>query len=58
MMEGKYMKILIVDDEENILEIVEAYLVAKNYQVFRAMDGEEWTVNTFSDKNNKVSKMI
>ena len=34
-------KILIVDDEENILEIVEAYLVAKNYQVFRAMDGEE-----------------
>ena len=35
------MKILIVDDEENILEIVEAYLVAKNYQVFRAMDGEE-----------------
>jgi DNA-binding response OmpR family regulator len=41
MMEGKHMKILIVDDEENILEIVEAYLVAKNYQVFRAMDGEE-----------------
>lgn len=35
------MKILIVDDEENILEIVEAYLVTKNYQVFRAMDGEE-----------------
>ena len=35
------MKILIVDDEENILKIVEAYLVAKNYQVFRAMDGEE-----------------
>jgi DNA-binding response OmpR family regulator len=41
MMEGKHMKILIVDDEENILKIVEAYLVAKNYQVFRAMDGEE-----------------
>ena len=35
------MKILIVDDEENILKIVEAYLVTKNYQVFRAMDGEE-----------------
>ena len=35
------MIILIVDDEENILKIVEAYLVAKNYQVFRAMDGEE-----------------
>jgi DNA-binding response OmpR family regulator len=41
MMEGKHMKILIIDDEENILKIVEAYLVAKNYQVFRAMDGEE-----------------
>ena len=35
------MQILIVDDEENNMEIVEAYLVAKNYQVFRAMDGEE-----------------
>ena len=35
------MKILIVVDEENILKIVEAYLVAKNYQVSRAMDGEE-----------------
>ncbi len=35
------MKILIVDDETNILEIVEAYLITNNYQVFRAMDGEE-----------------
>lgn len=35
------MKILIVDDESNILEIVEAYLITQNYQVFRAMDGEE-----------------
>lgn len=35
------MKILIVDDETNILEIVEAYLITQNYQVFRAMDGEE-----------------
>lgn len=35
------MKILIVDDESNILEIVEAYLITKSYQVFRAMDGEE-----------------
>lgn len=35
------MKILIVDDETNILEIVEAYLITHNYQVFRAMDGEE-----------------
>lgn len=35
------MKILIVDDEINILEIVEAYLITKNYQVFRAINGEE-----------------
>ena len=35
------MKILIVDDETNILDIMEAYLIAKNYQVFRAMDGDE-----------------
>lgn len=35
------MKILIVDDEPNILEILEAYLIVKNYQVFRAVDGQE-----------------
>lgn len=35
------MKILVVDDEASILDIVEAYLVAKNYQVLRAMDGNE-----------------
>src|SRR5699024_6549666 len=35
------MKILIVDDETNILEIVEAYLITHNYQVFRSMDAEE-----------------
>ena len=35
------MKILIVDDEISILEILEAYLIVKNYQVFRAMDGQE-----------------
>ena len=35
------MKILIVDDEASILDIVEAYLSAKGYQVFRALSGNE-----------------
>lgn len=35
------MKILIVDDEKNILDIVDAYLAAQNFQVFRAVTGKE-----------------
>lgn len=35
------MKILIVDDEISILNIIEAYLIANNYQVYRAIDGED-----------------
>lgn len=35
------MKILIVDDEPNILDIVEAYLVAQKYHVMRAETGKE-----------------
>lgn len=35
------MKILIVDDEPNILDILEAYLSQSNYQVFRALNGIE-----------------
>ena len=35
------MKVLIVDDEPNILDIVEAYLAAKKYQVYRAETGAE-----------------
>ena len=35
------MKVLIVDDEPNILDIVEAYLAAKKYQVYRAESGAE-----------------
>lgn len=35
------MKILIVDDEPKILDIVEAYLNAKKFQVFRAANGTE-----------------
>ncbi len=39
--EKDYVKILIVDDEASILDIVEAYLSAKGYQVFRALSGNE-----------------
>ncbi|SEK56779.1 DNA-binding response regulator, OmpR family, contains REC and winged-helix (wHTH) domain [Carnobacterium iners] len=35
------MKILIVDDEPKILDIVEAYLTTKNYQIFRALNGTD-----------------
>ncbi len=35
------MKILIVDDEPKILDIVEAYLNVKKFQVFRASNGTE-----------------
>lgn len=35
------MKILIIDDEPNILDIVEAYLSAQKYQVMRAETGKE-----------------
>ncbi|WP_034549069.1 response regulator transcription factor [Carnobacterium alterfunditum] len=35
------MKILIVDDEPKILDIVEAYLTIKKFQVFRAFNGTE-----------------
>ena len=35
------MKILIVDDEPKILDIVEAYLTIKRFQVFRASNGIE-----------------
>ncbi|WP_034552041.1 response regulator transcription factor [Carnobacterium funditum] len=35
------MKILIVDDEPKILDIVEAYLATKNYQIFRSSNGTD-----------------
>lgn len=35
------MKILIVDDEPKILDIVESYLTIKRFQVFRASNGTE-----------------
>lgn len=34
------MKILIVDDEAKILDIIDAYLVAKKYSVYKAINGK------------------
>jgi len=39
--EARILKILIVDDEPKILDIVEAYLTIKKFQVFRAFNGTE-----------------
>ena len=39
-MENKF-KILVVDDEKNILDVVKAYLEKENFDVITAMDGEE-----------------
>ena len=41
IMEEVILKILIVDDEPQILDIVEAYLTTKNYQIFRALNGTD-----------------
>lgn len=35
------VKILVVDDEDSILKVVEAYLQAENYEVHLARDGEQ-----------------
>ena len=33
-------KILVVDDEQNILDVVRAYLEKEGFEVITAMDGE------------------
>jgi len=37
--QSKNMKILVVDDESNILDVVELYLLREGYKVLRAADG-------------------
>ena len=44
------MKILIVDDEAKILEIIDAYLVANKFSVFKALNG-----STALEKFEKVN---
>ncbi|MGB9628213.1 MAG: response regulator [Thermodesulfobacteriota bacterium] len=36
-------KILVVDDEPKILQVVSAYLEKEGYQVFTASNGKEYT---------------
>lgn len=40
-MDRKFEKILVVDDEEQIVEVVKAYLEREGYEVFAAYDGNE-----------------
>lgn len=48
------IKILIVDDESNILNVVKAYLEKEGFEVFTAMDGEA-ALNIF---NNETIHLI
>ena len=48
-MEAKPEKILVVDDEEHIIELVELYLSKEGYQVVKATDGDE-AVEKFADE--------
>ena len=48
-MEAKPEKILVVDDEEHIIELVELYLSKEGYQVVKATDGDE-AVAKFADE--------
>ncbi|MBL4932008.1 response regulator transcription factor [Clostridium paridis] len=43
-------KILVVDDEQNIIDVVKAYLKKENFEVFTAIDGEE-ALNLFNREN-------
>jgi DNA-binding response OmpR family regulator len=53
-MEGK-IKILVVDDEQKILNVIQAYLIKEGYEVLTASDGEE-ALNIF--KNQQVHLII
>ncbi len=48
-MEAKPEKILVVDDEVHIIELVELYLSKEGYQVVKATDGDE-AVEKFADE--------
>ncbi|OOM10562.1 sensory transduction protein regX3 [Clostridium saccharobutylicum] len=43
-------KILVVDDEQNILDVVKAYLEKEDFEVITAMDGE-MALNIFNEEN-------
>jgi DNA-binding response OmpR family regulator len=43
-------KILVVDDEKNIVDVVKAYLEKEGFEVITASDGEE-AMNIFTTEN-------
>ncbi|WP_035284093.1 MULTISPECIES: response regulator transcription factor [unclassified Clostridium] len=43
-------KILVIDDEQNILDVVKAYLEKEDFEVITAMDGE-MALNIFNEEN-------
>jgi DNA-binding response OmpR family regulator len=51
----KKIKILVVDDEQKILNVIEAYLIKEGYQVLTALDGEE-ALDIF--KNQQIHLII
>jgi two-component system alkaline phosphatase synthesis response regulator PhoP len=49
-MEARQEKVLVVDDEEHIVELVELYLGKEGYRVVRALDGEAAVEKFVSEK--------
>jgi DNA-binding response OmpR family regulator len=49
------IKILVVDDEQKILNVIQAYLIKEGYEVLTASDGEE-ALNIF--KNQQIHLII
>ncbi len=50
------IKILIIEDEESINNIVKSYLVKEGYEVYQAFDGEEGLKAIFSKRINWKNK--
>ena len=50
-MDGK-TRTLVVDDEQKVLNVIEAYLIKEGFEVLTASDGEE-ALNIF--KNEQIS---
>ena len=51
------LKILVVDDEARMRKIVKDFLVAKDYTVLEAANGEE-ALDIMYDNNNKIDLVI
>jgi DNA-binding response OmpR family regulator len=44
-----YLKILVVDDEQKVLNVIEAYLIKEGFQVLTSTDGED-ALNKFNNE--------